>query len=94
MKDIRQNRFLVWIMWLAPIAMTGWWSVFVWTAIQIVLCDKQEKRRVEHVKQNEEKLTKEKELKEREIQRKIALAEEWGKHYVVINGEVKMFDRK
>ena len=94
MKDIRGNRFLVWLMWLVPIAMTGWWSVFIWTAVQIVLCDKEEKRRVEHRKVVEEKAKERKEQHDKRIQRQIELAEEWGKHWVIINGEVKMFDRK
>lgn len=38
MRDIFKNRFLVWLMWLVPIACTGWFSVYVWTLIQICLC--------------------------------------------------------
>lgn len=42
---IIKERFLVWLMWLIPIACTGWFSVAIWTGIQIALCNSQKKER-------------------------------------------------
>ena len=42
-----KNRALIWLMWLVPIAMTGWWSVIVWTVIQIILCYRYEQKEIE-----------------------------------------------
>lgn len=42
MKNNCKNRFLVWLMFLVPIAITGWWSAIVWTVIQIVLYYREE----------------------------------------------------
>lgn len=47
MKDIEKNRFLVWLMYLIPIALTGGFSIIVWTVVQIFLCNKEiEKRKM------------------------------------------------
>lgn len=94
MKDIYMERFLVWLMWLVPIALTGWGSVIVWTAIQLILCCRDEERRERNQKNERERIKKKKELEDENIKRQIALAEEWGKDWMVINGEVKMYDRK
>ena len=37
MKDIKFNRFLVWLLFVPVIAITGWFSLFVWTLIQIFM---------------------------------------------------------
>lgn len=50
MKNIYKNRFLVWLMFLVPIAFTGWWSVIIWTMIQIVLCADQIEKQTEFQK--------------------------------------------
>ena len=42
MKDIKKNRFLIWLMWLIPIACTGWFSVWLWTFAQIFLYKKEQ----------------------------------------------------
>ena len=47
MKDIKKERFTVWLMFLIPIAFTGWWSVIVWTMVQIALCNNQCEKRNE-----------------------------------------------
>lgn len=33
---IAEQKFLIWLMWLVPIACTGWFSVVVWTIVQVV----------------------------------------------------------
>lgn len=43
MNYIKKNRFLVWLMWLIPIACTGWVGVVTWTVIQICLANDEEK---------------------------------------------------
>lgn len=50
MKDIYVNRFLVWLMFLVPIFLTGWWSVIVWTIIQLCLVAKEEDEYVSWIK--------------------------------------------
>ena len=37
MKDIKFNRILVWLLFMPAIAITGWFSLFVWTLIQIFM---------------------------------------------------------
>lgn len=50
MKDIYKNRFLVWLMWLFPIAATGWLSITIWTIIQIVICYQETEKQAEFEK--------------------------------------------
>ena len=73
MKDIRNNRFLVWLMWLVPIAMTGWWSVYVWTIVQIIIYVSQTEKQKEFKKpvrerRNVVELNKQENLTERDKQ--------------------------
>ena len=45
-EDIYKERFLVWLMFLLPIACTGWVGIAVWTGVQIaILNDQLEKRK-------------------------------------------------
>ena len=44
MRHTRENRFLIWLKWSIPIALTGWWSLVVWTAIQLALCHREEEK--------------------------------------------------
>ena len=94
MKEIEKNRFLVWLMFLVPIAFTGWWSVMIWTMIQILLCSNQtenqkERKRIEK-KEREEVI----QLKEEKRQEQIELDRKIGNKFTVIDGEVYIFDRK
>lgn len=36
---VYKNRFIIWLMWLVPIACTGWISVIAWTIVQIMMCN-------------------------------------------------------
>lgn len=38
---IFRERFLVWLMWLVPIACTGWISIVAWTVVQIMMYNSQ-----------------------------------------------------
>lgn len=39
-EKIYKNRFLVWVMFALPILCTGWFSLMVWTLVQLYLLDK------------------------------------------------------
>lgn len=39
--SIFRERFLVWLMWLVPIACTGWISIVAWTVVQIMMYNSQ-----------------------------------------------------
>lgn len=41
---IFKNRFLTWLMWIAPIACTGWHSALAWTLIQLFIYNKEMER--------------------------------------------------
>lgn len=44
--DIYENRFLVWLIFLLPIACTGWVGICIWTGIQLaMLSDERETRK-------------------------------------------------
>lgn len=45
MKKYNENRFLVWLMWIIPIACTGWFGICIWTMIQVLMCCKESDRR-------------------------------------------------
>ncbi len=94
MKDIKTNRFLVWLMWLVPIACTGWLSVIIWTVIQLILCDKEseKERECEIIREHRKEIQKKKQ--EENIQYQIELAKQFGKKYYIIDGKVHMFDGK
>lgn len=94
MKSICKNRFLVWLMYLIPIAFTGWFSVIIWTVIQLVLCDRQVERRKECKVVRTEKRSVEKEQKEKRMQEQIEHAKKLGKSYMIVNGEVYTFESK
>ena len=93
MKEIAKNRFLVWLMWLIPIAMTGWWSVLIWTFVQIVLCDREEQRMIKERQDRAAKAKAKKEAEQRRLQHQIEVAEMFGKRYTIINGkEILVFE--
>ena len=73
MKDIEKNRFLVWLMYLIPIALTGGFSIIVWTVVQIFLCNKEiEKRKMcgKPLKEREEviEMNKKENLTEKDLE--------------------------
>lgn len=37
MKSMFKNRFIVWMMWLLPISLTGIVGIIIWTTIQIMI---------------------------------------------------------
>lgn len=71
MKDIEKNRFLVWLMWMPVIAITGWFSLFVWTVIQVYICFAESKEEKEKKTKPMREQSKYKELNKEENLTKI-----------------------
>lgn len=94
MKDIKFNRILVWLIFVPAIAVTGWFSLFVWTLVQIFMycieCDKQEERsKPLRERRDIVELNKEENLTERD---KAFLKNNPG--YVKVGKGMYVFDRK
>lgn len=81
-------------MWLLPIACTGWFSVFVWTIIQIVLLFRDEKCMQEVERKVRIDNAKRKEAEKEEIQRQIKIAKMAGYNYAIRNGKVIFIGKK
>ena len=94
MKNIYENRFLVWLMWLVPIACTGWLSVIIWTIIQAGILGWQSSSEKEFKKPVKERgvimeMNKDKNLtlKEKEILKN-------NKNFIKIGEGVFLYERK
>lgn len=94
MKDIKKNRFLVWLMYAVPIACTGWFSLCIWTVVQIMMCCAEQEKRKECnvIKSKRQRI--EKEEADKKVQQQVELAKQFGKKYYIVDGKVYMFDGK
>lgn len=57
MKSIKQNRIIVWFMYLVPFFCMGYFAVLVWTLIQITLYHKERKQH-ERIEERRKKMKK------------------------------------
>ena len=94
MNENQKNRFGIWLLGVIPIACTGWFSVCVWSMIQLYLYFRENKNEIHRKDIREKKSIQARQTKNDRLYTKIEEAKEFGYDYEIIAEEVVWIDKK